>query len=115
MIPTEHEGTVAVEAAAREWHRVSRLAAERLGKHLPPLWEDLTLLEQRNLKQQALGFVWAALEALPDRRDAVRSLVDTWSTKHDTAKCDRYVCPDCLSAAFTAPLLQELRTLVGDS
>lgn len=65
MTPTEHEGTVAVDAAARVLARhTQRRGAE---------WDDLKPLTQNALREQVLPLVRAALEALPDRSAAVRA------------------------------------------
>lgn len=64
MTPTEHEGTVAVDAAARvayERHRLDhRTEFDDLDPHVQNMWRETVLAP-----------VWAALEALPDRRAAV--------------------------------------------
>lgn len=60
MIPSEHEGTVAVDAAAR------RAFADLGGTG----FDSLSAESKRQIKEQVLSIVWAALEALPDRRTA---------------------------------------------
>lgn len=70
MTPTEHEATVAVEAAARvAWDR-QRAEAERAGVPTLGDWEDIGALNQNYYREVVLPLVWAALEALPDRRAA---------------------------------------------
>lgn len=64
MIPTEHEATVAVDAAARAlWASVNA----QMQLPLPP-FDQLSPLEQNHFREDALPLVWAALGALPDRR-----------------------------------------------
>lgn len=68
MTPTEHEGTVAVDAAARvAWDR-QRKAAESAGVTTAGDWENLNAMDQNYYREVVLPMVWAALEALPDRR-----------------------------------------------
>jgi hypothetical protein len=71
MTPTEHEATVAVEAAARAAFRVqlaetaeqTQISIERYSD-----WDDIGPVAQLGWRQQVLPLVWAALEAIPDRR-----------------------------------------------
>ena len=70
MTPTEHEGTVAVDAAARKfWELQERAIHEQTnGAVTGPSWEQLNHLKRNEVRQHVLPLVWAALEALPDRR-----------------------------------------------
>lgn len=71
MIPTEHEGTVAVDAAARSLYERMMAEARAGGFPMPrdiPDFDDLDALSRNRWREQALPFVWAALSALPDRR-----------------------------------------------
>lgn len=61
MDPTEHELTVAVDAAAKVLH----------GDVTQEPWDDLTPLEQLEVRETVLPCIWAALRALPDRRAAL--------------------------------------------
>lgn len=69
MTPTEHEGTVAVDAAARKMHELQRESMLKTGL-VPdlPTWDDLNQLSKNSYREGVLPAVWAALEALPDRR-----------------------------------------------
>lgn len=78
MIPTEHEGTVAVDAAARTMFAAARDRAGsiRAGAHSRHIeWDDLEPLRRNQWLEAALPIVWAALEALPDRAIAARAEV----------------------------------------
>lgn len=66
MTPTEHEGTVALEAAARTSWELRRAASE----HGAPSWDDLDVAARHAYLNAHLPLVWAALEALPDRSPA---------------------------------------------
>jgi len=59
VIPTEHEGTVALDAAARLYLE-TQVPGEK--------WDNLDAVQRQAVKQMLLPMVWAALEALPDRR-----------------------------------------------
>lgn len=72
MRPTEHEATVAVDAAARAAYDEEAARAREI---LPPEaaasiieWDDLTALDKNDWRESVLKLVWAALAALPDRR-----------------------------------------------
>lgn len=65
MKPTEHEGTVAVDAAARAVWAARYPAPE-------PGFDDLPPLMQNAVREEVLPLVWAALEALPDRTREVK-------------------------------------------
>lgn len=71
MTPTEQEGTVAVDAAARTAWDLQRKAAEAAGVPTAGPWENLGPLDQNYYREAVLPLVWAALEALPDRRESV--------------------------------------------
>lgn len=63
MIPSEHEGTVAVDAAARKaW--AGQPYSEKTS------FDELDVLQQNRFREAVLPLVWAALEALPDRSKA---------------------------------------------
>lgn len=70
MIPSEHEATVAVDAAARRLYDLAGGTA----------FDALSAEAKRQLKQQVLDVVWAALEAIPDRRtgtaDDIEAIAD---------------------------------------
>lgn len=80
MTPTEHEGTVAVDAAARRlYDRVPGPCGHGEDcagdgpdcwedKAAKPVFDDLPLLARNELREHVLPVVWAALQALPDRR-----------------------------------------------
>jgi hypothetical protein len=70
MIPTEHEMTVAVDAAARHAWETHARQFERT-----EAYEALGPLEQNALREQALGPIVAALEAIPDRAPAAAAAV----------------------------------------
>lgn len=73
MTPTEHEATVAVDAAARRFWKAQQDSFALQGA--PGALEDfdaLDRLQQVEVKQHVLPFVWAALEALPDRTLSLR-------------------------------------------
>ena len=81
MTPTEHEGTVAVDAAAKVMYArniaamepiVEQLRAQGQQVDLTRDWDDLGPLEKNNYREMALPVVWAALEALPDRVESLR-------------------------------------------
>lgn len=71
MNPTEHEYTVAVDAAARHiWAYQYRaiVADARPGASVPPEdFDALSPLTQHHLREAALPVARAVLEALPDR------------------------------------------------
>lgn len=77
MKPTEHEATVAVDAAARVVyeHQTRGIAAA-------PPYDALDPMQALHLRESVLPLVWAGLEALPDRGDGVRraliSLLDVF-------------------------------------
>ena len=62
---SEHDATVAVEAAAKHVYETT-IKPNTLS--MLPDWDDLPAVHKRNLKEQVLGIVWAALGALPDQR-----------------------------------------------
>lgn len=62
MTPTEQESTVAVDAAART------LYASTGFPQTAPAFDDLDPLAQNRIRETVLPLVWAALQALPDRR-----------------------------------------------
>ena len=64
--PTEDMGTKAVEAAARTYYE--RSVANYADQ--VPTWDQLSMVDRRNLKDVVLPIVWAALTALPDPRYA---------------------------------------------
>ena len=64
MTPSEHDATVAVDAAARKLYE-SVFDGEEEARP----FDDLDPLQKRHLREQVLPFVWAALEALPDREE----------------------------------------------
>jgi hypothetical protein len=70
VTPTEHEGTVAVDAAARKlWELQEQAVYESTGgKVRGPSYDQLKQLKKNEVRQSVLPIVWAALEALPDRR-----------------------------------------------
>jgi hypothetical protein len=61
MTPTEHEGTVAVDAAARKMY-----ADVNAGLDVPE-FDHLHPVQQNVFRDAVLPYVWAGLEALPDR------------------------------------------------
>lgn len=78
MIPSEQEYQVATHAAARKAFQVD-IATRR--KVYPPStqfpeWDDLELADQRAVLEAVLPIVDAAISAIPDRLDAVRTLAD---------------------------------------
>lgn len=71
----EADATRAVDAAARKaWedHRQEKLAEG--GWYTPPTWDELDKAAQRNVKEQVLPIVWAALEVLPSATEIRDSL-----------------------------------------
>lgn len=73
MIPTEHEMTTAVDAAAR--HLYAAAPQPDLTTGGPLDFDDLHPLQRNQYRETVLGPVVAALEALPDRSQAVRTAV----------------------------------------
>lgn len=69
MRATEHEMTVAVEAAAKQHY-------ERI-QFTDLAWEELDMVSKRSIKEGLLPLVLAVLEALPDRNAKVREILDT--------------------------------------
>lgn len=63
MTPTEHEYTVATDAAAKALYLT---AGGDDDDSLP--WEDVPRLTQNQIRESVLPIVDAALQALPDRR-----------------------------------------------
>jgi hypothetical protein len=66
VTPTEHEGTVAVDAAARAVYDAQRRSMPSGAAS----FDDLDVLQRNHFRESVLPFVWAALEALPDRPTA---------------------------------------------
>lgn len=65
MTPTEHELTVAVDAAARKlWEGLARAGDVYAGRRP---FDDLDELLQQRLREEVLPIVTAVLAALPDR------------------------------------------------
>lgn len=62
---SEHDATLAVDAAAKHIYE-TKIRPNTLS--ILPDWEDFSAVQKRNLKDQVLGIVWAALGALPDQR-----------------------------------------------
>lgn len=80
---TDHELTVAVDAAARAGWEVTRTKLERINVSdvaVPPPFDELHRLTQNEIRESVLAPVMAALEALPDRAH--------------TAWLEGYVCAD---------------------
>lgn len=62
MEPTEHEGTVAVDAAARVvYHAAVSPRSDA------PAFDTLDPMVQNRFRESVTPLVWAALQALPDR------------------------------------------------
>ena len=72
MTPTEHEGTVAVDAAARKMYAdyADRLRSQNVPDVAIAEFDHLAPTIRNQWREAALPLVWAALEALPDRRAA---------------------------------------------
>lgn len=65
---SEHDATVAVEAAARaDYEHVAKQMLERDGATAPP-WDEVKPELKLRWRQEVLDLVWAALGALPDQR-----------------------------------------------
>ena len=68
--PREADATIAVEAAAKAQY--DALVTKRREIFPPsvvfPDWDDLDMVMKRNIKDEVLVPVWAALSALPDPR-----------------------------------------------
>jgi hypothetical protein len=73
MTPTEHELTVSTAAIARTIH--GQFAAATPG-WTPATFDQLSPLQRHKLLESALPFAIAALEALPDRAEAVLQRVE---------------------------------------
>lgn len=75
MNVSEHDATVAVEAAARKAYdtgreeAVRRLAPEYVARLSD--WDDISPFEKTQWRTLVLPTVWAALDALPDNRWAI--------------------------------------------
>lgn len=78
MIPTEHEYTAATHAAAKvkyaQYHKANP------DQTLPEDWGELPLHLKRTFLENVLPIVDAAISAIPDRLDGIRTLVDTTMT-----------------------------------
>ena len=76
MKATEHELTVAVEAAAKQTYEANlaeyarRHSAELMGHSPGPAWEEMSKAWQLPWREAALPVVQAILEALPNRARA---------------------------------------------
>lgn len=95
MNVTEHQATVAVDAAAR---RNYDLQADGLDG--APPFDDLHRTVQLELRELVLPIVWAALEALPDPAAELRQRIDAvlddgaCTYRIGTDPIDRAVCLD---------------------
>lgn len=79
MKPTEQEGTVAVDAAARWLYEATRPST-----FPTPTFEQIGAMAQNSLREQMLPLVWAALEALPDRRQGVLDVLAAQDPEPET-------------------------------
>ena len=69
MIPTEHEYTVATQAAAKRYHEDMVRAASMTPSPIEvPAWDDLDAFRRQQTMEAVLPIVNAAISALPDRR-----------------------------------------------
>lgn len=72
--PSEAEATIAVDAAARKaWEDYRQEKRAHGGGYVPPPFDELDKPAQRNLREQVLPIVWAALEAIARPRDIIRA------------------------------------------
>lgn len=86
MIPTEHEATIALDAATRvHWRRQQALSAA--AGHQYPDFDDLERGDQNAVLSELLPMVWAALEAIPDRRH------HAWAVGHAAGVADATSVP----------------------
>lgn len=84
----EADATRAVDAAARKAWEDARDRARAGGWEVPPSWDDLDKARKRNLKEQVLPIVWAALEVIPSASE-VRDQVAREIERHAAAEAQR--------------------------
>lgn len=112
MKPTEHEMTIAVDAAARHvWSTIAVLDIQGMP------FEDVPPLAQNKLREDVLQVVIAALEALPDRAAAERIRIGTYLTEnmwchHDGCDMEQDPCSCGLDTLLEE--LQDPTTTEGD-
>lgn len=82
MQPTEHELIVAVDAAARSNYEIHRRVMATLETPGPP-FDDLPLFDQDHHRSTVLQVITAVLEALPDRAEAERRRIGTYTLVGD--------------------------------
>jgi hypothetical protein len=82
---SEADATRAVDTAARKAWEDARERARAGGWDVPPPWDDLDKARQRNLKEQVLPIVWAALEVIPSASE-VREQVARELERHASAE-----------------------------
>lgn len=83
MQPTEHELTVAVDAAARTNYEIARHHQAIRGLGALPAFDDLDRITQNNQREAVLRVITAVLEALPDRAEAERRRIGTFTLQGD--------------------------------
>lgn len=76
MTPTEYEGQIAIDAAAKKAYEDLEGRRSAIENRFPTLWEQLPLAEQNQWRDAVLQIVWAALLALPDRLAEIRLVID---------------------------------------
>lgn len=81
----EADATRAVDAAARKAWELHRDAQRDGGWETLPPFDDLDPAQQRNVKEQVLPLVWAALEVIPSASE-VREQVARDLERHATAE-----------------------------
>jgi hypothetical protein len=77
MIPTENEYTLAAHAAAKRVYKSRPKPNPIPALYSDPAWEDLSAIAKRPWLEAVLPIVDAAISAIPDRLDEVRTLADT--------------------------------------
>lgn len=86
MQPTEQELTVAVDAAARANWDVERRLMAKLGQ-IAPVFDSLPAADRHLLRGRVLDVIRATLAALPDRAEAERRRIGTYTLVGDGDGC----------------------------
>jgi hypothetical protein len=71
MNPTDHEWTVATDAAAQKIYMLQYGATTME----PGYWDNVAPLAKRQFREAALEIIRPALEALPDRLEPIRQVM----------------------------------------
>lgn len=84
----EADATRAIDAAARKSWEDYREEKRAGGWYVPPAFDELDKPAQRNIKEQVLPIVWAALEVVPSASE-VRAQVALELEKHASGDAAR--------------------------